>query len=85
MTSHFGRATRQPGGARLRRCQRPAPQGVLGLRVARHPVGDGNEVLRKVGRGKYSEVFEGFWAGSDERCVIKILKPVVGVSTPGGP
>ncbi|XP_020395599.1 casein kinase II subunit alpha-like [Zea mays] len=39
---------------------------------------DGNEVLRKVGRGKYSEVFEGFWAGSDERCVIKILKPVVG-------
>jgi serine/threonine protein kinase len=33
-------------------------------------------VLRKVGRGKYSEVFEGFRAGSDERCVIKILKPV---------
>lgn len=37
---------------------------------------DGYEVLRKVGRGKYSEVFEGFRAGSDERCVIKILKPV---------
>jgi hypothetical protein len=33
-------------------------------------------VLRKVGRGKYSEVFEGFQAGSDGRCVIKILKPV---------
>ena len=33
-------------------------------------------MLRKVGRGKYSEVFEGFRAGSDERCVIKILKPV---------
>lgn len=33
-------------------------------------------MLRKVGKGKYSEVFEGFRAGSDERCVIKILKPV---------
>jgi len=32
--------------------------------------------MRKVGKGKYSEVFEGFRAGSDERCVIKILKPV---------
>ncbi|KAG8098282.1 hypothetical protein GUJ93_ZPchr0013g34362 [Zizania palustris] len=37
---------------------------------------DGYEVLRKLGRGKYSEVFEGFRPGSDERCVIKILKPV---------
>ena len=33
-------------------------------------------MLRKVGRGKYSEVFEGFRAGNNERCVIKILKPV---------
>jgi len=33
-------------------------------------------VLRKVGKGKYSEVFEGFRPGSDERCIIKILKPV---------
>lgn len=33
-------------------------------------------MLRKVGRGKYSEVFEGLRPGSDERCVIKILKPV---------
>jgi len=39
-------------------------------------VQDGYEVMRKVGKGKYSEVFEGFRAGSDERCVIKILKPV---------
>jgi casein kinase II subunit alpha len=37
---------------------------------------DGYEVLRKVGKGKYSEVFEGFRTGSQERCVIKILKPV---------
>jgi casein kinase II subunit alpha len=29
-----------------------------------------------VGRGKYSEVFEGFHSGNSEKCVIKILKPV---------
>lgn len=32
--------------------------------------------MRKVGRGKYSEVFEGINVNSNERCVIKILKPV---------
>jgi serine/threonine protein kinase len=32
--------------------------------------------VRKVGRGKYSEVFEGVNVTNDERCVIKILKPV---------
>ncbi|KAF3324015.1 Casein kinase II subunit alpha [Carex littledalei] len=34
------------------------------------------EVVRKVGRGKYSEVFEGINVSTNERCVIKILKPV---------
>mmetsp|Transcript_42222 Transcript_42222/g.99074 ORF Transcript_42222/g.99074 Transcript_42222/m.99074 type:complete len:356 (-) Transcript_42222:151-1218(-) len=34
------------------------------------------EVIRKVGRGKYSEVFEGINVVNDQRCVIKILKPV---------
>ncbi|KAI3860226.1 hypothetical protein MKW98_031896 [Papaver atlanticum] len=34
------------------------------------------EVVRKVGRGKYSEVFEGINTNNNERCVIKILKPV---------
>eukprot|EP00898_Chlorokybus_atmophyticus_P005693 jgi/Chlat1/6124/Chrsp409S05666 len=34
------------------------------------------EVVRKVGRGKYSEVFEGVNARSHEGCIIKILKPV---------
>jgi serine/threonine protein kinase len=29
-----------------------------------------------VGRGKYSEVFEGVNAFNNESCVIKILKPV---------
>ena len=32
--------------------------------------------MRKVGRGKYSEVFEGINVVKNERCVIKILKPV---------
>ncbi|KAJ9540733.1 hypothetical protein OSB04_027239 [Centaurea solstitialis] len=37
---------------------------------------DNYEVVRKVGRGKYSEVFEGFHCVNDEKCIIKILKPV---------
>lgn len=39
---------------------------------------DDYEIVRKVGRGKYSEVFEGLMVAKDppERCVIKILKPV---------
>ncbi|KAL5988164.1 Homeobox protein HD-6 [Asimina triloba] len=37
---------------------------------------DDYEVVRKVGRGKYSEVFEGINTTSSERCIIKILKPV---------
>lgn len=37
---------------------------------------DDYEVVRKIGRGKYSEVFEGINVTNNERCVIKILKPV---------
>lgn len=37
---------------------------------------DDYEVVRKVGRGKYSEVFEGVHCTDGEKCVIKILKPV---------
>ncbi|KAI7872567.1 casein kinase II subunit alpha [Spinellus fusiger] len=37
---------------------------------------DNYEVIRKVGRGKYSEVFEGITTSSSEKCVIKVLKPV---------
>jgi casein kinase II subunit alpha len=29
-----------------------------------------------VGRGKYSEVFEGINVSNNEKCVIKVLKPV---------
>ncbi|KAH9573645.1 hypothetical protein CY35_01G011300 [Sphagnum magellanicum] len=37
---------------------------------------DDYEVVRKVGRGKYSEVFEGVNCVNNERCIIKILKHV---------
>ena len=37
---------------------------------------DHYEVVRKVGRGKYSEVFEGIDTRTGDKCVIKILKPV---------
>ncbi|GAU26114.1 hypothetical protein TSUD_225770 [Trifolium subterraneum] len=37
---------------------------------------DDYQVVRKVGRGKYSEVFEGVHCTDNEKCVIKILKPV---------
>ncbi|ONM51108.1 CK2 protein kinase alpha 4 [Zea mays] len=37
---------------------------------------DNYEVVRKVGRGKYSEVFEGINVNNNEKCIIKILKPV---------
>jgi len=33
-------------------------------------------VVRKVGRGKYSEVFEGVHCKAEQQCIIKILKPV---------
>ncbi|ORX68704.1 casein kinase II subunit alpha [Linderina pennispora] len=37
---------------------------------------DNYEIIRKIGRGKYSEVFEGTNVANDEACVIKVLKPV---------
>ena len=33
-------------------------------------------MVRKVGRGKYSEVFEGINVVTNKQCIIKILKPV---------
>lgn len=38
---------------------------------------DDYEVVKKIGRGKYSEVFEGVRASTGEKVVIKILKPVM--------
>jgi casein kinase II subunit alpha len=37
---------------------------------------DNYQVVRKIGRGKYSEVFEGINVAKNVPCVIKILKPV---------
>ena len=37
---------------------------------------DNYEIVKKVGRGKYSEVFEGMNVLKNEKCIIKILKPV---------
>lgn len=34
------------------------------------------EIVKKVGRGKYSEVFEGINIVNEQRCIIKVLKPV---------
>jgi len=33
------------------------------------------EVIRKLGKGKYSEVYEGINVNTDKKVVIKILKP----------
>ncbi|PIK47060.1 hypothetical protein BSL78_16084, partial [Apostichopus japonicus] len=35
---------------------------------------DDYQIVRKLGRGKYSEVFEAVNITSNEKCVIKILK-----------
>ncbi|GAA5885141.1 hypothetical protein JCM16303_005873 [Sporobolomyces ruberrimus] len=37
---------------------------------------DRYEVIRKIGRGKYSEVFEGYDLGQEKLVVVKVLKPI---------
>lgn len=37
---------------------------------------DDYAVVKKIGRGKYSEVFDGVCTANNTRCVVKILKPV---------
>ena len=37
---------------------------------------DDYEVVKKLGRGKYSEVFEAMHVVKDHKCVVKVLKPV---------
>jgi casein kinase II subunit alpha len=34
------------------------------------------EIIKKVGRGKYSEVFQGINIQNNTYCVIKVLKPI---------
>ncbi|CAN6292634.1 unnamed protein product [Urochloa humidicola] len=83
MAPRFSRATRHPGGAASvarvyadANAQRPKEYWDYEALDIQWGEQEGYEVLRKVGRGKYSEVFEGFRPGSDDRCIIKILKPV---------
>ena len=45
-------------------------------RASRRRSQDNYEIIKKIGRGKYSEVYEGINIENDERVVIKILKPV---------
>ena len=40
-----------------------------------HRSQDNYEIIKKIGRGKYSEVYEGINTANNERIVIKILKP----------
>lgn len=37
---------------------------------------DGYEIIRKIGRGKYSEVFQGYDTKNNRSIVIKVLKPI---------
>ncbi|KAK7686324.1 Casein kinase II subunit alpha' [Cerrena zonata] len=39
-------------------------------------VPDRYEIVRRVGGGKYSEVFEGIDMSNEDTCIIKVLKPV---------
>lgn len=38
---------------------------------------DNYQIVRKLGRGKYSEVFEALQVNDSQKCVIKILKVCV--------
>lgn len=37
---------------------------------------DDYQCLHKLGRGKYSEVYQGVNTHNNEKCIIKVLKPV---------
>ena len=52
-------------------CTRASARAAAPLRCSQ----DEYEVVRKVGRGKYSEVFEGARTASHERCIIKARPP----------
>lgn len=41
----------------------------------RYRAQDNYEIIKKIGRGKYSEVYEGINTLTNQRIVIKILKP----------
>ncbi|XP_021264209.1 casein kinase II subunit alpha' isoform X1 [Numida meleagris] len=79
-----GRRGPQPGrnsGARPRGARsgpsRVLPERALGVSCASLASNqDDYQLVRKLGRGKYSEVFEAINITNNERVVVKILKPV---------
>ncbi|KAJ1701631.1 hypothetical protein LUZ63_001410 [Rhynchospora breviuscula] len=82
MSQRISKAMRQPGAASKARVYadvnvvRPADYWDYESLSVTWGEQEHYEVVRKVGRGKYSEVFEGYHRTNNERCVIKILKPV---------
>jgi casein kinase II subunit alpha len=46
------------------------------------PSQDDYQLVRKLGRGKYSEVFEAINITNNEKCVVKTLKPGARLSIP---
>jgi serine/threonine protein kinase len=73
-----GRAARCPGLILTALCLSPHCFSSERLPGCRSTCSDQDnyEVVRKIGRGKYSEVFEGYNVANNSKCVIKILKPV---------
>ncbi|XP_026455648.1 casein kinase II subunit alpha-like [Papaver somniferum] len=82
LAQRIGKATRAPGAASKARVHadvnviRPKDYWDYESLTVQWGEQDDYEVVRKVGRGKYSEVFEGVHSTDNERCIIKILKPV---------
>ena len=76
-TARIGKAVRRAGAGSVARVYPNAldgkPRAYWDYEAASIAWGDQEayEVVRKVGRGKYSEVFEGLKTASDERCIIK--------------
>ncbi|XP_042409929.1 casein kinase II subunit alpha-like, partial [Zingiber officinale] len=82
LAQKIGKSVRRPGAPSLARIfadvnvQRPKEYWDYESLTVQWGEQDDYEVVRKVGRGKYSEVFEGVHVTNNEKCVIKILKPV---------
>ncbi|KAH9608435.1 hypothetical protein KSS87_008708 [Heliosperma pusillum] len=82
LAQRIGKSIRRPGAASKARVYsdinvvRPKDYSDYESLTVQWGEQDDYEVVRKVGRGKYSEVFEGVHTTNNEKCVIKILKPV---------
>ncbi|MBA0715857.1 hypothetical protein Golax_014737 [Gossypium laxum] len=82
LAQKIGKSNRRPGAPSKSRVYsdvnviRPKEYWDYELLTVQWGEQDDYEVVRKVGRGKYSEVFEGVHITDNEKCVIKILKPV---------